>query len=81
MTTDQIWIFRKEIMKKIFITLIFLLFTSNVNAGSCPMLAGKIQKKIDEVSKLHNDGIKAHKNGEHAKSEEMLKKALNLFKG
>ena len=29
---------------------------------------------------LHDEGIKAHSSGDHAKSEELLKKALDLFK-
>ena len=67
-------------MKKIFLSLAFFFFISSANAGSCPMMAGKIQKKIDEATKLHNDGMKAHKSGDHAKSEELLKKALSIFK-
>ena len=39
------------------------------------------KKKIDEATKLHNEGMKAHKGGDHAKSEELLNKALNMFKG
>ena len=50
-------------------------------AGSCPMLAGKIVAKIEEAKKLHDEGLNAHKSGNHAKSEELLNKALNLFKG
>ena len=68
-------------MKKIFLSFTFLLFLSSAYAGSCPMMAGKLQKKIDEATKLHNEGMKAHKGGDHAKSEELLNKALNMFKG
>ena len=57
-------------MKKIFLSLTFLFFISSAYAGSCPMMAGKLQTKID-----------AHKSGNHAKSEELLNKALNMFKG
>tara|TARA_Y100001958_G_C20808630_1_gene268696 strand:+ start:291 stop:536 length:246 start_codon:yes stop_codon:yes gene_type:complete len=81
MTTGQIWVFRKDKMKKIILSLTFLLFISSAYAGSCPMMAGKLQKKIEEATKLHNDGMKAHKSGDHAKSEELLNKALNMFKG
>ena len=81
MITGQIWVFRKDKMKKIILSLTFLLFISSAYAGSCPMMAGKLQKKIEEATKLHNDGMKAHKSGDHAKSEELLNKALNMFKG
>ena len=68
-------------MKKIFIILVLTLFTSSAFAGSCPMLAGKVQSKIEQAKKLHDEGMKAHSSGDHAKSEELLKKALGLFKG
>ena len=68
-------------MKKIFIILVLTLFTSSAFAGSCPMLAGKVQSKIEQAKKLHDEGMKAHSSGDHAKSEEILKKALGLFKG
>ena len=45
------------------------------------MMAGKLQKKIDEATKLHNEGMKEHKGVDHAKSQELLNKALNMFKG
>ena len=76
----QIWVFRKVMMKKIFLTLIILAFASSAYAGSCPMLAGKVQNKIEEAKKLHDEGMNAHKSGNHAKSEELLNKALELFK-
>ena len=79
MTTGQIWVFRKDKMKKIILSLTFLLFISSAYAGSCPMMAGKLQK-YEEATKLHND-LKAHKNGDHAKSEELLNKLINMFKG
>jgi len=72
--------FWKEKMKKIFLTLIILAFASSAYAGSCPMLAGKVQNKIEEAKKLHDEGINAHKSGNHTKSEELLNKALELFK-
>ena len=81
MITGQIWVFRKDKMKKIILSLTLLLFVSSAYAGSCPMLAGKLQKKIDEATKLYNEGMKSHKSGEHVKSEEQLNKALNMFKG
>tara|TARA_Y100001970_G_C13701152_1_gene587260 strand:+ start:362 stop:607 length:246 start_codon:yes stop_codon:yes gene_type:complete len=81
MTIGQIWDFRKGKMKKIFLALVFLSFMNPVYAGSCPMLAGKIVAKIEEAKKLHDEGMSAHKSGNHAKSEELLNKALDLFKG
>ena len=68
-------------MKKIILSLTLLLFVSSAYAGSCPMLAGKLQKKIDEATKLYNEGMNSHKSGDHVKSEEQLNKALNMFKG
>ena len=68
-------------MKKTLIILAITLFSSSAFAGSCPMLAGKVESKIEAAKKLHEEGVKAHSNGDHAKSEELLKKALDLFKG
>tara|TARA_B100000123_G_scaffold227875_1_gene176991 strand:+ start:68 stop:274 length:207 start_codon:yes stop_codon:yes gene_type:complete len=68
-------------MKKTLIILVFCLFSSASFAGSCPMLAGKIDAKIKAAQKLHDEGMAAHSSGNHAKSEELLKKALDLFKG
>ena len=45
------------------------------------MLAGKVDAKIKAAQKLHDEGMAAHSSGNHAKSEELLKKALDLFKG
>ena len=67
-------------MKKLLLTLTIALFTSSAFAGSCPMLAGQVQSKIEKAKKLHDEGMKAHSSGEHAKSEQLLKKALELFK-
>ncbi len=67
-------------MKKILLILVITLFTGSAFAGSCPMLAGQVQSKIEQAKKLHDDGVKAHSSGNHAKSEELLKKALELFK-
>ena len=67
-------------MKKIVITLFLVLFTSSVYAGSCPMMAKNIDSKIEEAQKLRDAGMKAHKAGDHAKSEELLNKAAELFK-
>ena len=67
-------------MKKIVITLTLILFTTSAFAGSCPMMAGKIKSKIEQAQKLHDAGVKAHSDGNHSKSEELLNKALKLFK-
>ena len=68
-------------MKKTLIILTICLFSSSAFAGSCPMLAGKVNSKIQTAKKLHDEGMAAHSSGNHAKSEELLKKALDLFKG
>ena len=68
-------------MKKITLILSILLFTSSAFAGSCPMMANSVNSKIEEAQKLRDAGLKAHESGDHAKSEELLNKALELFKG
>ena len=45
------------------------------------MLAGKVDAKIKAAQKLHDEGMAAHSSGNHAQSEKLLKKALELFKG
>tara|TARA_B100000965_G_scaffold231568_1_gene193940 strand:- start:259 stop:465 length:207 start_codon:yes stop_codon:yes gene_type:complete len=66
-------------MKKLLILLTVVLFTGSAYAGSCPMLAKKLDNKIAEASKMRDAGMKAHEAGDHAKSEELLKKAMELF--
>ena len=68
-------------MKKISLILSILLFTSSAFAGSCPMMAKSVDAKIAEAQKLRDAGVKAHDSGNHAKSEELLNKALGMFKG
>ncbi len=68
-------------MKKITLILSFLIFTSSAFAGSCPMMAKSVDAKIAEAQKLKDAGMKAHDNGDHGKSEELLGKALGMFKG
>jgi len=70
----------KENMKKIVITLFLVLFTSSVYAGSCPMMAKSIDDKMAEAQMLRDQGMAAHDAGDHAKSEELLNKAMELFK-
>ena len=67
-------------MKKIAIIISLLFLTNSAFAGSCPMMAQNIDSKIEEAQKLRDAGIKAHDAGDHAKSEELLNKALELFK-
>ena len=57
-----------------------VVFSSSAYAGSCPMMAKNLDNKIEEAQKIRDAGIKAHDAGDHAKSEELLKKALELFK-
>ena len=66
-------------MKKTFLTLALILFSSSAFAGSCPMLWAEIDSKIEEIQKLRDDGKRAHDDGNHSKSEELLKEALKLL--
>tara|TARA_B100000900_G_C20282039_1_gene594500 strand:+ start:128 stop:334 length:207 start_codon:yes stop_codon:yes gene_type:complete len=67
-------------MKNILIVLTLIIFSTSAFAGSCPMMAGKLKSKIEQAQKLHDAGVKAHSEGNHGKSEELLNKALELFK-
>ena len=67
-------------MKKILILLCLILFTGSAYAGSCPMIAKNIDSKIKKAQELRDQGVEAHKSGDHAKSEKLLNQALNLFK-
>tara|TARA_B110000014_G_C19954559_1_gene493957 strand:- start:378 stop:584 length:207 start_codon:yes stop_codon:yes gene_type:complete len=67
-------------MNKLLILSILILFTSSAYAGSCPMMAKNLDSKIEQVQKMRDAGMKAHESGDHAKSEELLKKAMELFK-
>jgi hypothetical protein len=67
-------------MKKLVIVSILVLFTGSAYAGSCPMMAKNLNTKIEEAQKMRDAGMKAHDAGEHAKSEELLNKALEMFK-
>ncbi|MDC0344482.1 hypothetical protein OAM66_03155 [Pelagibacteraceae bacterium] len=67
-------------MKQILILITLVLFTSSAYAGSCPMMAKKLDTKIEEASKMRDAGMKAHEAGDHSKSEELLNKAMELFK-
>ena len=67
-------------MKNFLILLMLILFSSSAFAGSCPMMAKNLDSKIEEAQKMRDAGLKAHEAGDHAKSEELLNKALDLFK-
>jgi|TARA_Y100000385_G_scaffold241931_1_gene258631 hypothetical protein len=67
-------------MKNLIITLTLVLFSTSVFAGSCPMMAKQVGDKIAQAQQLHDDAMAAHDSGDHAKSEELLNEALELFK-
>ena len=67
-------------MKQIIILLTLVLFSSSAYAGSCPMMAKNLDSKIEEAQKMRAAGMKAHEAGDHTKSEELLNKAMELFK-
>ena len=67
-------------MKNFLITFLVSFLTSSVYAGSCPMMAKNLDSKIEEAQKMRAAGMKAHDAGDHAKSEELLNKAMELFK-
>ena len=66
-------------MKNIILSMIFVIFASSAFAGSCPMLWAEIDSKIEKIQKLRDDGKKAHDDGNHSKSEELLNEALKLL--
>ena len=68
-------------MKKLTLILSILLLTSSALAGSCPMMSKKVDAKIAKAQELRDAGVKAHESGDHAKSEELLNKVLEMFKG
>ena len=67
-------------MKKLTIIILTLIFTTSAFAGSCPMLAKNVEDKINQAQSLKDEGVKAHKAGDHSKSVELLNQALSLFK-
>ena len=68
------------IMQKLSVFLIMLLFSNSAFAGSCPMMAKKVEEKISSAQKLYEEGVNAHSMGNHGESEKLLKEALDLFK-
>ena len=67
-------------MKKLLIISMLVIFTGSAQAGSCPMMAKNLDSKIEEAQKMRDAGVKAHEAGDHATSEELLNKAMELFK-
>ena len=75
-------------MKKLFISIFFLLISNVEFAGSCTMLWGKIDSSINNVAdeklkvkiqELRDSGKKAHSDGDHSESEKLLNEALSLI--
>ena len=80
-------------MKSILLIFIFILVSTKAFSYSCPMLweeldyeinsaknSGVSSEKIKKIQKLRDDGVKAHDDGNHEKSEEILNKALEMIK-
>ena len=67
-------------MKKLLLISILVLFTGSAHAGSCPMMAKNLDSKIEKAQKMRDAGLAAHEAGDHSKSEELLNKAMDLFK-
>ena len=67
-------------MKKFLILSMLILFSNSAYAGSCPMMVKNLDSKIEEIQKMRDAGMKAHEAGDHAKSAELLNKALELIK-
>ena len=77
-------------MKKYLLSIFFALITNVSFAGSCPILWGKVDVKINDIAdenlkqkvqKLRDDGEKAHSDGDHSKSEKLLNESLDLISG
>ena len=75
-------------MKKLFISIFFILISNVAFAGSCPMLWGKVDTGINNVAdeglkvkikELRDAGEKAHSDGDHSESEKLLNEALSLI--
>ena len=80
-------------MKNILSIFIFILLSTKAFSYSCPMLweeldyeinsaknTGVSLEKIKKIQKLRDDGVKAHDDGNHEKSEELLNEALEMIK-
>ena len=60
------------IMQKLSVILIMLLFSNSAFAGSCPMMAKKVEEKISSAQKLYEEGVNTHSMGNHGESEKLL---------
>ena len=80
-------------MKNIILVFLVILFSTKAFSYSCPMLweeldyeiksaknSGMSLEKIEKIQKLREDGVKAHDDGNHERSEELLNKALDMIK-
>ena len=80
-------------MKNILLIFVLILFSTKAFSYSCPMLweeldyeinsaknSGVSSEKIEKIQKLRDDGVKAHDDGNHERSEELLNKALEMIK-
>ena len=80
-------------MKNILLIFVLILFSTKAFSYSCPMLweeldyeinsaknSGVSSEKIKKIQKLRDDGVKAHDDGNHEKSEELLNEALEMIK-
>ena len=80
-------------MKNILLIFVLILLSTKAFSYSCPMLweeldyeinsaknSGVSLEKIKKIQKLRDDGVKAHDDGNHEKSEEILNKALEMIK-
>ena len=73
------------------ITFMILLLPSMAFAGACPMLKSEVENKIAMLDQtkhatlisfalmLHEQGVEAHKSGDHGLSEDLLNGALRLL--
>jgi len=77
-------------MSKFLLTIFILFMPLKAFANSCPILIKKIDKILEEtkqiskeqlieIKQLRDQGEKAHKEGDHKESEELLKQALDLL--
>ena len=67
-------------MKHLILTASLVLFSTSAFAGSCPMMAQKLDQMIEEVQQLREDAMEAHSSGDHVRSEELFDQAMKLFK-
>jgi hypothetical protein len=82
-----------NMIRKLFSTLLLLVLSSAASAGSCPLLMKNIDAALEdptvaerlsddqlaEARKLRNEGEKAHKSGDHARSMEALGQAEEIL--